>query len=219
MKTRRAHLARLEDPDIALRPWPLLSPGSSWWGANRSACNRGTQLEATSPFSLYTSTSYFLSPVILCFCFFLSLFTLLCYSQCSLTFFSLLIHCLPHLSVVRLRWFPFLEYFPLIRHEPYRIRRLQQFFVAAGRPLPSCYLATIWGYTYRPTVTRVQKSSIVACVFVAARTCLPSRCLAMIRGYIYRHTDWWEGFMKYAVEMGSGAMIYIPSFVRTGSAN
>jgi hypothetical protein len=21
-------------------------------------------------------------------------------------------------------------------------------------------------------------------------------------------TDWWEGFMKYAVEMGSGAMIY-----------
>jgi hypothetical protein len=26
-----------------------------------------------------------------------------------------------------------------------------------------------------------------------------------------------EGFMKYAVEMGSGAMIYIPSFINIGS--
>jgi hypothetical protein len=25
--------------------------------------------------------------------------------------------------------------------------------------------------------------------------------------------------MKYAVEMGSGAMIYIPSFIKTGSGN
>jgi hypothetical protein len=31
------------------------------------------------------------------------------------------------------------------------------------------------------------------------------------------HTDWREGFMKYAVGMGSGAMIYIPSFIKTGS--
>jgi hypothetical protein len=30
-------------------------------------------------------------------------------------------------------------------------------------------------------------------------------------------TDWWQGFMKYAVEMGSGAMIYIPSFIKFGS--
>jgi hypothetical protein len=30
-------------------------------------------------------------------------------------------------------------------------------------------------------------------------------------------TDWWEGFMKYAVEMGSGAMIYIPSLIKIGS--
>jgi hypothetical protein len=37
------------------------------------------------------------------------------------------------------------------------------------------------------------------------------------RGYTYRHTDWWEGFMQYAVEMGSGAMIYIPSFIQIGS--
>jgi hypothetical protein len=32
-------------------------------------------------------------------------------------------------------------------------------------------------------------------------------------GYAYR----WVGFMKYAVEMGSGAMIYIPSFIKIGS--
>jgi hypothetical protein len=34
----------------------------------------------------------------------------------------------------------------------------------------------------------------------------------MIGGYTYRHKDWWEGFKKYAVEMGSGVMIYIPKF-------
>jgi hypothetical protein len=30
------------------------------------------------------------------------------------------------------------------------------------------------------------------------------------------HTDT-QGFMKYTVEMGSGAMIYKPSFIKTGS--
>jgi hypothetical protein len=30
-------------------------------------------------------------------------------------------------------------------------------------------------------------------------------------------TDSWKEFMKYAVEMGSGAMIYIPSFIKIGS--
>jgi hypothetical protein len=39
---------------------------------------------------------------------------------------------------------------------------------------------------------------------------LPSNSM---RGYTYRHTDCREGFMKYTVEIGSGAMIYIPSFV------
>jgi hypothetical protein len=28
------------------------------------------------------------------------------------------------------------------------------------------------------------------------------------RGYTHRHTDRWEGFMKYAVEMGSGAQFH-----------
>jgi hypothetical protein len=36
-------------------------------------------------------------------------------------------------------------------------------------------------------------------------------------GYTYRHTDYWEGFMKYAVEMGSVAMIHIPSFIKIGA--
>jgi hypothetical protein len=36
-------------------------------------------------------------------------------------------------------------------------------------------------------------------------------------GYTYRYTDWWEGFMKYAIEMDSGAMIYILNFIKIGS--
>jgi hypothetical protein len=31
------------------------------------------------------------------------------------------------------------------------------------------------------------------------------------------HKDWWNGFIKYAVEMVSGTMIYIQSFIKTGS--
>jgi hypothetical protein len=59
-------------------------------------------------------------------------------------------------------------------------------------------------------------SSVVACVYVAAVTCLPRRCPATIKGYTFKHTDSWEGFMKYAVEMGSGTTIYIPSFIKIG---
>jgi hypothetical protein len=39
----------------------------------------------------------------------------------------------------------------------------------------------------------------------------------MIRVSTYRLTDSWEEFMKYAVEMGSGAMIRTPNFVKIGS--
>jgi hypothetical protein len=53
-------------------------------------------------------------------------------------------------------------------------------------------------------------SSIVACVFVATVTLLPSHCLATVGGNTYR----WEGFMKYVIEMGSSAMMYIPSFIK-----
>jgi hypothetical protein len=35
--------------------------------------------------------------------------------------------------------------------------------------------------------------------------------------FTYRHTDRWEEFMKYAAEIGSGAMTYLPSFIKTSS--
>jgi hypothetical protein len=44
-------------------------------------------------------------------------------------------------------WEELMAYFPLIQHGPYRKQRLQQFFVAVGTPSPSCYIATIMGYT------------------------------------------------------------------------
>jgi hypothetical protein len=37
------------------------------------------------------------------------------------------------------------------------------------------------------------------------------------RRFTYRHIDRWEEFVKYAVEMDSGAMIYIPGFINIGS--
>jgi hypothetical protein len=46
-----------------------------------------------------------------------------------------------------------------------------------------------------------------------AGTCSPSRCLATIGGNIHG----WEGFMKCAVQMDSGAMIYMPSLIKIGS--
>jgi hypothetical protein len=32
---------------------------------------------------------------------------------------------------------------------------------------------------------------------------------------LHIYTDWWEGFMKYAVKMASGGMIYIPSWIKS----
>jgi hypothetical protein len=60
-------------------------------------------------------------------------------------------------------------------------------------------------------------NSSIACVFATAVTFLPSRCLATKRGYTYRHTDWWEGFFNYVIEVGSGAVIHVPSFIKIGS--
>jgi hypothetical protein len=37
------------------------------------------------------------------------------------------------------------------------------------------------------------------------------------RGMTYRHTDWWEGFMKYAFEMGLNATVCIRRFIKTGT--
>jgi hypothetical protein len=75
----------------------------------------------------------------------------------------------------------------------------------------------------RPTVLLLLR------VLVALGTCLPSRCLvpkigihltkqlpSNDHGNSHRHTDWSEEFLQYAAETGSGVMIYIPSFMRTG---
>jgi hypothetical protein len=59
-----------------------------------------------------------------------------------------------------------------------------------------------------------KNSSIVACVFVAAVTFLSSRFLATLGDYTYIRLDWWE----YAADMSLGDMIYIPTFINTGSA-
>jgi hypothetical protein len=60
-------------------------------------------------------------------------------------------------------------------------------------------------------------STIVAGASVAAVKSLPSRYLAIRVGYTYKHTVWWDGFMNYAVETGSCAIIYTLSFIKFGS--
>jgi hypothetical protein len=72
-------------------------------------------------------------------------------------------------------------------------------------------------------------SFFVACVFVTAVTFLPSRCLATIGGFLLSrslatiwdtHTDTQtagRNFFTSAVEMGSGAVIYVPRFIKFGS--
>jgi hypothetical protein len=71
-------------------------------------------------------------------------------------------------------------------------------------------------------------SSIVACVFVTVVTFLTSRCLATTehfneplpsndRGMYIQTQRQRRGIFNYAVEMGSGALIYVPSFIKIGS--
>jgi hypothetical protein len=88
----------------------------------------------------------------------------------------------------------------LIRHGPHWKRSVQQFFY--------CCVCI----RYRGNVSTEPFSS-------NDRGILPSRCLATIRGYTYRHTDWWERFFNYSVEVGSDAVIYVPSFIQIGSGS
>jgi hypothetical protein len=113
----------------------------------------------------------------------------------------------------------------LIRNGLHRKRRLFQFFVAAGMYLPSHCLAAVGRSTDSPLIRngprrkrRGQQFFCVSCKHVAAGTFLPSRCLVPLRGLQItatappRHRRFWGGgFMKYAIEMGSGAMMYILS--------
>jgi hypothetical protein len=74
-------------------------------------------------------------------------------------------------------------------------------------------------YTRRTAqkTTRSNNSSIVACIDCRGKAFTEPLPRGDRRGYTHRHTEWWVGFMKYAVEMGSGSMIYIPSFIKIGS--
>jgi hypothetical protein len=113
-----------------------------------------------------------------------------------------------------------IAYFPLIRHESHRKRRLQQFFVAARTCLPSRYLAAI-GEIHRPTdspFTRhgpFRKSNIQQ-LFYHEYSLPRERVYRAKTGGIHAHTHWCEGFMKYDVEVGSDARIYAISFIKIG---
>jgi hypothetical protein len=74
----------------------------------------------------------------------------------------------------------------------------------------------LWYDTDRIEDDASNNSSIAALVFIAAVTFLRSRGLAKM-GDTRIDTDWWEGFIMYAIEIGSGAMICIPSFIKIGS--
>jgi hypothetical protein len=56
----------------------------------------------------------------------------------------------------------------------------------------------------------------LASVFVAAVTFLPSHYLTTIEGYTYAQSSE-SDLGRCDVEMGQGAMIYIPSFTKIGS--
>jgi hypothetical protein len=113
-----------------------------------------------------------------------------------------------------------ITYFPLIRCGWHKKRYLQQFFVVTGTCLLSCCLAMVWGYTHSPFIQngpywkwRADTSFIVACIYCRGNMFtkpLPSND----REDTHTYTDWWEVFMKHANEKGSGAIIYIPSFIK-----
>jgi hypothetical protein len=84
-------------------------------------------------------------------------------------------------------WEELIAYFPLIRHRPHRKRFFQQFFVAAGTSLSSCYLAMIGGHrqahrlSFEKTRTAqkmTRPTVILLRVFAPMGMCLPSHCLA-----------------------------------------
>jgi hypothetical protein len=92
-----------------------------------------------------------------------------------------------------------------------------------------CVDGYIYTYIYIDNRMHSLKIFQLLRIFGAVGTCLSSLCLTMKRGIhftkalssndrrIHRHTDWWEEFMKYAVEMGSGVMMYILSFIKIRS--
>jgi hypothetical protein len=82
-----------------------------------------------------------------------------------------------------------------------------RFFLDAGESLSRCYLAAIRGHTDRSTVTRVQQF-FYCCVCIHCRGNIFAEPLpSNERRDTYRDTDWWDGFVRDAVEMGSDITI------------
>jgi hypothetical protein len=106
---------------------------------------------------------------------------------------------------------------PLIWHG---LHRKRCFLITAGTSLPSCYLATIGGH--RETQSHMRPTILLyLCVSVVQGMCLLihfSEPLPNDRRDTHMDTDWREWFMKCAVKLGSGAMIYIPSIANIRSA-
>jgi hypothetical protein len=59
--------------------------------------------------------------------------------------------------------------------------------------------------------THKQRQRIKQDVMGRTRQMLTEPLLSNGRGYTYRHTDWWEQFMKYAIDVGSVALMYVQS--------
>jgi hypothetical protein len=79
---------------------------------------------------------------------------------------------------------------------------------------------TFWDelITYVPLIRHEQhRKRRLQQFFVVGGTCLPSRCLATKRRDTHTDTRIGGRSIKYAIEMGSDAMIYIPSFIKIGS--
>jgi hypothetical protein len=112
------------------------------------------------------------------------------------------------------------------RHGSHRKRRLQQFFVAAGTSLPSCYLATIRGYT-----DTHDQQLFYCCVYSLPRQrlhrvvtqqrkegyTLPNRCLATIWAIHIQAHRLMGGIYEVRRWDGLSCQIYIPSFIKIGS--
>jgi hypothetical protein len=117
-------------------------------------------------------------------------------------------------------WEELIAQFPLIQHGSHRNGRVQQFFFSEGKCLSSRCLATIRGGTQTEPYTllwynldRIENdvsnnSSTVVCILCSGNVFtepLPSNDMRAT----HTDRDWCEGFMKYAAEMDSDAMILV----------
>jgi hypothetical protein len=121
-------------------------------------------------------------------------------------------------------WEWLIAYFPLIWQGPHK-KRLQQFFISAGTRLQSHCHAMIGGYTDTPKTLlswhRLHRKQCIQQFFFVSRIhCCRNVFTKMLpsndSGDIRMDTQT-NRFMKYAIEIGSGAMIHILNIIKIGS--